>query len=108
MMAKTRRYRIEGNVVYSGIVGYNDVAIETPLGRFATRVERVPGSPAWPMTREDRIEKFIDCAGRVLGRPGAERLLALLERCRDVGDVREIMRASVPATPRETRATTTT
>ena len=108
MMAKTRRYRIEDNVVYSGIVGYNDVAIETPRGRFAMRVERVPGSPAWPMTREDRIEKFIDCAGRVLGRPGAERLLALLERCRDVGDVREIMRASVPAIPRETRATTTT
>lgn len=97
MMAKTRRYRIEDSGVYSGLVGYNDVAIETERGRFGIHVDKVPGSPAWPMTAEDRVEKFMDCAGRVLGQPGAARLLGLLERCAELPDVREPIRATVPA-----------
>ncbi len=97
MMAKTRRYRIEDEGVYSGVVGYNDVAIDTTRGRFGMRVDKVPGSPAWPMTAEDRVEKFIDCAGRVLGQPGAQRLLALFERFVELPDVREPIRATVPA-----------
>jgi 2-methylcitrate dehydratase PrpD len=98
MMAKARRYRIEDSSgVFSGVVGYNDVAIDTQRGRFEMRVDKVPGSPAAPMTREDRVEKFLDCAGRVLGEPGAKKLLALLERCRDLPDARELVRATVPA-----------
>ena len=96
MMAKTRRYRIEDSGVYSGVVGYNDVAIDTVRGRFAMRVDKVPGSPAWPMTAQDRVEKFTDCAGRVLGAPGARRLLELLERCAEIDDVRELVCATVP------------
>lgn len=97
LMAKTRRYRIEDQGVYSGVVGYNDVAIDTARGRFEMRVDKVPGSPAWPMTAGDRVEKFMDCAGRVLGQPGAERLLGLLERCAELPDTRELIRATVPA-----------
>ena len=96
LMAKARRYRIEDKGVYSGVVGYNDVAIDTTRGRFEMRVDKVPGSPAAPMTSEDRVEKFVDCAGRVLGEPGARRLLGLLERCKDLADMRELVRATVP------------
>ncbi len=96
MMAKTRRYRIEDSGVYSGIIGYNDVTIETGRGRYTMRVDKVPGSPAAPMTAEDRVEKFTDCAGRVLGQPGAARLLGLLERCAELPDVRESIRATMP------------
>ena len=97
MMAKTRRYRIEDKGTYSGVVGYNDVALETTRGRFEMRVDRVPGSPAWPMTAQDNVEKFMDCAGRVLGRPGAETLLGLLQRCAELPAAREIAIATVPA-----------
>jgi 2-methylcitrate dehydratase PrpD len=98
MMAKTRRYRIEDSGVYSGVVGYNDVAIGTGRGSFEMRVDRVPGSPAWPMTANDRVEKFTDCAGRVLGRPGAERLLDQLQHCAELADLRELLAGTVPPT----------
>ena len=107
MMAKSRRYRIEDKGVYSGIFGYNDVAIDTTRGRFQMRVDKVPGSPAAPMTPADRVEKFLDCAGRVLGAPGARRLLDILERCRTLSDVREIIRATIPAA-QPSRVTTKT
>ncbi|MBI3042656.1 MAG: MmgE/PrpD family protein [Betaproteobacteria bacterium] len=96
MMAKTRRYRIEDRGVYSGVVGYNDVAIETRRGSFQKRVDRVPGSPAWPMTASDRVEKFLDCAGRVLGQPGSERLLDLLRRCEELADLGELVAGTLP------------
>lgn len=101
LMAKTRRYRIEDQGTFSGVVGYNDVAIETTRGRFALRVDKVPGSPAAPMTPQDRVEKFMDCAGRVLGAPGARRLLDLLQRMEELPDARELLRATVPAMERE-------
>jgi 2-methylcitrate dehydratase PrpD len=96
LMAKSRRYRIEDKGVFSGVIGYNDVAIDTTRGRFAMRVDKVPGSPAAPMTPQDRVEKFLDCAGRVLGEPGAKRLLELLERCSELKDARQFVRATVP------------
>ena len=96
LMAKSRRYRIEDKGVFSGVIGYNDVAIDTTRGRFAMRVDKVPGSPAAPMTPQDRVEKFLDCAGRVLGEPSAKRLLELLERCSELKDARQFVRATVP------------
>lgn len=107
MMAKSRRYRIEDKGVYSGVAGYNDVVIETTRGRFEMRIEKVPGSPASPMTADDCVEKFIDCAGRVLGQPGAQRLLNLLERGAQLSDVRELIRATVPGETRQARAAVT-
>ncbi len=97
LMRKVRGYAIPDTKLYSGISGYTDVAVETPRGRFEMRVDRVPGSPAWPLTRHDRAEKFNDCAMRVLGAPGARRLFELCEDCRALPDVRELTRATVPS-----------
>jgi 2-methylcitrate dehydratase PrpD len=94
---KVRRYRIADEKLYSGISGHLDIAVITPRGRFELRVDRVPGSPAWPMTENDRVEKFADCAARVLGAAGAERLLDLCKNCLSLADIRELVRATVPA-----------
>ena len=109
LMRKVRRYPIADDKLYSGVVGYTDVAVQTPRGRFEIRVDRVPGSPAWPMTETDRAGKFMDCAARVLGASGAERLLDLAQRCRTLADIRELAQATVPATgrPRQGRAAQT-
>jgi 2-methylcitrate dehydratase PrpD len=96
LMTKVRRYRIEDGKTYSGVVGYTDVAIATSRGRFETRVEHAPGSPEWPMTDAERDEKFVDCAGRVLGEPGAERLLGLLRRFETIPDIGSLVKATVP------------
>jgi 2-methylcitrate dehydratase PrpD len=96
LMRKVRRYPIADEKIYSGISGYTDVAVTTPRGRFELRVDRVPGSSAWPMTEPDRVAKFMDCATRVLGAPGAEHLLSLCRRCRSLRDIRELLRATVP------------
>ena len=96
LMSKVRRYRIEDTKIYSGIIGYTDVAIATTRGRFNTRVERTPGSPAWPMTEEDRVEKFMGFAGRVLGAPGAKQLLDLLGECETLPDISALIEATLP------------
>jgi hypothetical protein len=41
----------------------------------------------------------MDCAGRVLGEPGARKLLGLLERCKDLKDMREVLGATMPSGP---------
>lgn len=98
LMRKVRRNPIADEKVYSGISesGYTNVAVSTTRGRFEQHVDRVPGSPAWPMTDADRYEKFMDCAARVLGTPGAERLFALCQQCGDLPDIRELVKATVP------------
>jgi hypothetical protein len=49
------------------------------------------------MTESDREEKFMDCASRVLGKAGAEKLLELCHSCRSLADIGELARATVPA-----------
>jgi len=105
LMRKVRRYAIADDKLYSGISGYNDLAVRTPRGNFELRIDRVPGSPAWPMTERDRAAKFMDCAARVLGAAGAERLFGLARRARSLPDIRELAQATVPAgQPRQERA----
>ena len=48
------------------------------------------------MTDADRDEKFLDCAGRVLGAPGAQQLLDQLRRFETVADVRTLIKATLP------------
>ena len=98
VMRKVRRHAIPDSRMYSGIAGYNDVIVTTARGRFEQRVDRVPGSPAWPMTDADRAAKFADCAGRVLGTPGVARLLELCQRCRTLANIRALVQATVPET----------
>jgi len=97
LMAKVKRYRIEDKRSYSGSVGYNDVRVRTARGAFETRVDRTPGSPAWPVSAAERDAKFLDCAGRVLGTAGATRLLETASRAASLADAGELARASVPA-----------
>ena len=98
VMRKVRRHAIPDSRMYSGIAGYNDVIVTTARGRFEQQVDRVPGSPAWPMTDADRAAKFADCAGRVLGTPGVARLLELCQRCRTLANIRALVQATVPET----------
>ena len=109
LMPKVKRCRIEAPGTYSGILGYTDVAIATKQGRFETRVEHTPGSPASPMTEADRVEKFMDCAGRALGTQGAKRLLDLLGTCITLPDISVLVKATTPgatATSRTNPVTT--
>ena len=95
-MKKVRRYRIPDDRVYSGIAGHLDLTVDSVRGEFRRRVERVPGSPDWPLTEEDRTAKFLDCATRVLGARGADSLLALCRGAQAMPDVRELARATAP------------
>ena len=97
LMSKVRRYRIEDTKVYSGVVGYTDVAIATTRGKFSARVDHAPGSPEWPMTDVEHDEKFLDCAGRVLGEPGAQHLLGLLRQFATIPNIKSLIAATVPA-----------
>jgi len=106
LMRRVRRYAIADDKLYSGISGHNDLAVRTSRGNFEVRIDRVPGSPAWPMTERDRSAKFMDCAARALGASGAEGLLELARRARSLTDIRELAQATVPAArgPRQKRA----
>ncbi len=95
-MPKVKRVRMEAKGTYSGVVGYTDLAIETTRGRFTIRQEHAPGSPHEPMTAADRVEKFMDCAGRVLGERGARGLLDQLEQLGSVPNVAKVMAATSP------------
>jgi 2-methylcitrate dehydratase PrpD len=96
MMPKVERFYIPSNQTFSGITGYNDIEIVTTRGTFKLHIDRVPGSPAWPMTPADREEKFLDCAGRVLGSTGAKKLFEVAERCGQLSSIAELTRATVP------------
>ncbi len=97
LMKKTRRYRIEDGKMYSGAVGYNDVTVRTNQGEYKRRESRAPGSPDWPVSESERDEKFLDCAGRVLGGVGAKRVLDLAIAARSLGNIAELARLTVPA-----------
>jgi 2-methylcitrate dehydratase PrpD len=100
LMKRTRRYRIEDSKMYSGAVGYNDVTVRTSRGEFKRRENRAPGSHDWPISPAERDEKFLDCAGRVLGAVGARRVLDLAISARSLANVAELARAMVPAEER--------
>jgi len=104
-MPKVKRVPMEGKGTYSGVVGYTDVAIDTKRGRFTIRQEHAPGSPAEPMTAADRVEKFMDCAGRVLGEKGATGLLEQLENLGKVPNVASVMAAMSPKEGTAAKAT---
>lgn len=96
LMKKVKRYRIASEGTFSGVVGYTDVTIATKRGKHELRVEHAPGSPEWPMTEADRKEKFLDCAGRVLGAPGAQQLLSMLEGFESIANVKSLVKATIP------------
>ena len=104
LMPKVERFRIPHEKTFSGTTGYNDIEIVTTRGTFKLHIDRVPGSPAWPMTPADREEKFLDCAGRVLGSAGAKKLFATAEGCGKLANITELTRATVPSETRSAAA----
>lgn len=103
-MPKVERFYIPDKKFYSGVTGYNDIEIVTSRGTFKLHIDRVPGSSAWPMTAEARAEKFLDCAGRVLGSAGASKLFETAERCGQLATISELIRATVPLQTRASEA----
>ena len=100
LMDKVRRYKIPDDKVYSGTVGYNDVELVTRRGTFKRRIDRSPGSIAWPMSAAEQEAKFLDCAGRVLGTTGAGALLQLVREADRLPEISALVRATVPGAPR--------
>jgi 2-methylcitrate dehydratase PrpD len=98
LMRKVRRYRIADGKVYSGTVGYTDIALVTRRGTFRRRIDRSPGSSEWPMSDADHEAKFLDCAGRVLGSAGARRLLELARAAERLPAAAALAEATVPGT----------
>ena len=98
LMQKVRRYRIEDSRTFAGTVGYNDITVRTKRGEFKMHVDKTPGSPAWPVGADERDQKFLDCAGRVLSGAEARTLLDLLLNCRSLTDVGPLIRATAPRT----------
>ena len=49
------------------------------------------GSARNPMRREERMDKVIDCVGRVLTHQDANRLVSLIEDLENVADISEMM-----------------
>jgi 2-methylcitrate dehydratase PrpD len=96
LMKKVKRYRVQDSKMYSGAVGYNDVLVRTAKGEYRVREDRAPGSPAWPVAPAERDEKFLDCAGRVLGDVGARQVLELAIGCSGLDNVAKLTRAMVP------------
>ena len=96
LMQRVRRINIPDEKFYSGIVGYNDITITTRRDRFEIREDRVPGSRAWPISEKDRDDKFMDCARPVLGDTGTAALLDQLKAIRSAGDLRGLLKATVP------------
>lgn len=97
LMQRVRRIHIPDEKFYSGIVGYNEITVTTGRDRFEVREDRVPGSRAWPLSENDRDDKFVDCARPVLGEAGTTALLAQLKAVQSAGDVRALVKATVPA-----------
>jgi 2-methylcitrate dehydratase PrpD len=58
---------------------------------FAAQCRAYRGSIANPMNRQERIDKFRSCAGRVLSANDAEHTLTLVENLENIADMRELM-----------------
>ena len=96
LMKKVRRYRIEDTRTFAGTVGYNDLTVRTARGEFKMHVDKTPGSPVWPVSADERDEKFLDCARRHLSSAAARKLLDLLLKCQSLAEVGPLVRATAP------------
>lgn len=95
LMQNVHRTYIPDEKFYSGIVGYNDIAVSTPRGRFEVREDRVPGSFAWPTSAEGRDAKFLDCSTQVLDEGNATALLDMIKNLGSLDDVGALAKATI-------------
>lgn len=97
LMSRVKSFALPGDEVHNGLTGYNEIVVDTTHGRFEKHIDRTPGSPQWPLTEPERVEKFMDCAGLVLGESGAGELLELLQRCGTLSNIGSLMKSTVPS-----------
>ena len=64
-------------------------------GLVEARVDQARGMWERPLTEQERLEKFHDCADRILGRAGADVLAALVGRLDALPDVAEVAEAAM-------------
>jgi 2-methylcitrate dehydratase PrpD len=76
LMEKVGRFSIPDEKTYNGLSGYNVIRISTRGATIEEKITGTPGAPYEPMTDEDRREKFVSCALRVMPREKAEALYA--------------------------------
>lgn len=87
-LAKIERYRVSDDQVYSGTVGYTDLTVRARRGEFSVRIDRGPGSRAWPIAPADHEEKFLSCAAVAIGPLRAGKLLDEVRAFDALPDVR--------------------
>jgi 2-methylcitrate dehydratase PrpD len=86
-LGKIERYRVPDSKVYSGTVGYTDITVKTIRGDFSCRVDRGPGSRAWPIPEREHQDKFLSCAQVVMTGAHAARLLEKVIAFETLADV---------------------
>ena len=85
--------------------GYAEVSVVMKDGsRYEERVDHPKGSPQAPLTWEELVAKFRDCASRALAAEAAERVVALVRRIEALADVRELTEALTAAEARASPA----
>jgi 2-methylcitrate dehydratase PrpD len=97
LMKRVRRYQVPAEGVFSGVVGFTDLVVKAAGRTHEMHIDRVPGSPEWPLSEANRHAKFLDCAGRALGAEAAANLLALIERTEELPEIAALSRAAQPA-----------
>jgi 2-methylcitrate dehydratase PrpD len=96
VMKKIERYRIADTKVYSGTVGYTDIAVKTRRGEFSMRVDKGPGSRLWPISPREHQKKFLSCTADVMSAHNADRLLGMILALETLPDVRHLAAATEP------------
>lgn len=94
MMARVARYTTDdARKDYSGLGAYTDVALVTPRGTFARRVEAADDRPARIVTDAEHDEKFRACVAPAFGAAHADQLLHALRACAALPDIGVLQRA---------------
>jgi 2-methylcitrate dehydratase PrpD len=89
ILAVADRVRVEVDPAFDalGREGRHTVRVQVRLTdgrRFEETRSKARGTAELPLTDEDLAGKFLDLAGRVVGRTGAERILDMVRRCEEM------------------------
>lgn len=90
LSAQVSRFTIAREGVFSGLSGFTDIVVHTAKGRYELREERTPGSPDWPLSAQERNDKFLDCAALVMPHERAKKLLASAKVIHHAANVAEL------------------
>lgn len=95
-MKKVKRVVVPDSKTYSGTVGYTDLSIATRSRMLTRRIDRAPGSRLWPLSENERREKFMDCVAGVMPERQARRLLETAEKFDRMPSANMLMQLTVP------------